>query len=110
MKLSEQFEIEIPKEKIVGYVLSPSHKIGSLKAAYFKSYGFTLEKYAQFISAIEKLVSENEIKEKVNKKHGVTFLVDGKIKTPKKKLISIRTVWIVEHKSKTARLITVYPK
>ncbi len=110
MKLSNQYEIEIPLEKVTGYVLSPTHKIGSLKAAYFRSHGFTAEKYFQFVAAIQRLVSKNEITTQVKKEYGVNFIVDGKIKTPKKKMINVRTVWIVEGKSKKARLVTVYPK
>ena len=110
MKLSDQFEIDIPEEKIVGYVLSRTHKLGSLKAAYFKSYGFTSEKSGLFISAIKKLIKENEVTERLTNKHGITYLVEGKIKSPQNKMLTIRTVWMVEHKSDIARLITVYPK
>lgn len=110
MKLTEKFTIEIPEKKIIGYVLSMSRKLGSHKANYFKSYGYTSKNSFEFTQAIKNLVDENEIVSEPQNKFGVSYVVDGKIKSPSKKMIVLRTAWIVEKKSKVARLITVFPK
>lgn len=110
MKLPEKFIIEIPENKIIGYALSPSHKLGSHKANYFKSYGFTVKNSFEFISGIKNIAQKNEIVSDVRNNFGVSYVVDGSIKSPSKKTVRLRTVWIVEHKSNVARLVTVFPK
>ncbi len=110
MKLPKLFTIQIPDEKISDYLLSKVHKLGSLKAAYFNSYGFTLENRNEFVSAITDLINEFEIINQTENEYGMLYVVDGSIKSPSKKIITLRTIWIVEHHTIIARLVTVYPK
>jgi hypothetical protein len=109
-KLTDNFLINIPDQKIIGYLLSSTHKLGSLKAAYFLSYGFTLSLSNEFIRAIKVVVENNVIISETKKEYGVIYLVDGPINSPNGKILLLRTVWIVEKGDKIARLVTVYPK
>lgn len=46
----------------------------------------------------------------VESEYGTRYSVDGLLETPDSRNPYIRTVWIIEKKSTTPRLITAHPK
>ncbi|MCY7409978.1 MAG: hypothetical protein LH473_06880 [Chitinophagales bacterium] len=56
MRLIEQYEIEIPEEKIVSYLLSSTHRIGNHKAEFFSKIGYSQTNWKEFNNAIIILV------------------------------------------------------
>ena len=67
MKLNEQFEIQIPDEKLISYLLSPTHRIGNHKAEFFERLGFNRENWKELKTNIRELAENNEARlQKVN--------------------------------------------
>lgn len=109
MNLAKLYEVNIPRKKITDYLLSSTHLLGKNKAAYFSKYGFYAENPEIFTAAIHQLVIEFDIQSVSENKYGKIYIVDGNLKTPSKKLMKARSVWIVLKNQETATLITIYP-
>ncbi len=109
MKLTNTNNLLIPKEKLIDYVLSKTHAIGKFKAKFFRSLGFDETNVSIFEKALSKIARSQEIVDVQSSSYGTKYIIDGEIKTPREKLVKVRTVWIVEKGQTKPRFITVYP-
>jgi hypothetical protein len=109
MYLHEIAEIYVPDRKITHYLLSETHPSGKEKAAFFSSFGFTIEEWDDLAEAIRSHVFLHEIADSQLRVEGKVYVVEGKIQTPDRRNPSVRTVWIVEIDSSIARFVTAYP-
>lgn len=109
MKLNEQFEIQIPDEKLVNYLLSPAHRIGNHKAEFFERYGYNRKNWKELKTRIIELAENNDARLQKENQFGRFFRVEGAIKAISGEMINLRTAWIVVPESKIARLVTAYP-
>ena len=51
----------IPESKIVDYLLSDKHRVGKSKAAFFKSFGFSHERWHELKDALYQHVLKNSL-------------------------------------------------
>ncbi len=89
MKLPLVDEAEVPRAKIVLYLLDLNHRAGKSKARFFAGHGYVTEHWQELAEAC--LVVE-----------GPLTLRDGVV-------AQIRSVWFIESSERAARLATAYP-
>lgn len=99
----------VAPQKLSDYLLNVHHPEGMGKAIWFHTLGYnasnpqTLER--DLLSVVQ---SSNDYLEKPSS-HGMKYIVDGTITTPKGRQVSVTTVWIVDIDRDELRLVTAYP-
>lgn len=109
MKLPHRKNAYIPKEKLTDYILSETHADGKLKAKLFRKFGFNETNVSLLEKSLLNIAYKQEVKDIVESIHGTKYVIDGKIKTPRGKILKIRTVWILEPNKNAPRFVTTYP-
>lgn len=109
MKLPNVKRVEIPKEKITGYLLSVTHRDGRHKAAFFMAHGFSVEDWETLAKALRRHAAENEVAKTEQTPFGTRYVVEGPFQTPDGRNPMVRVVWFVERGATTPRLATAYP-
>lgn len=109
MKLPYHNKAFIEIEKLTEYILSETHLIGRLKAKFFRKYGFNETNISALEKALLKIAISEEVKSASISSYGTKYILEGNIKTPKQKIIKLRTVWIIEVNQRKPRFVTAYP-
>ncbi len=109
MKLPYRKKAYIQEEKLTEYILSETHTVGRLKAKFFRSAGFNESNVPSLKEELLTITRTQEIKEVKTSEYGKKYIIDGKIKAPKGRLLKVTTVWIIETGKKSPRFVTTYP-
>ncbi|KKQ75411.1 MAG: hypothetical protein US96_C0011G0009 [Candidatus Woesebacteria bacterium GW2011_GWB1_38_5b] len=109
MKLSNSKNVSISKNKLINYLLSETHPVGSSKAKFFRKLGFNNSNVDILIESFTDIAQSNEIKESRKLPYGTNYVVNGIIDSPSGKKVKISTVWFVEKEEGNPRFITAYP-
>ncbi len=99
----------VPREKIVGYLLSPIHPAGRGKAAFFARCGFTVAAWRALATALLRHAQEHAVVKVESTPFGSKFVIEGSLETPSGSAPSIRAVWFVNRGEETPRFVTAYP-
>jgi hypothetical protein len=100
----------VDREKITEYLLNAAHPDNGGKAAFFADLGFTRPDWQTLANALRDLAAFSAVISSMESAHGMKYIVDGQIKTPRGKSPTVRTVWIIDLGSNVPRLITAYPR
>ena len=109
MKLPNGDQAVVPLTKLSGYLLSESHSVGTSKARFFRSIGFTEVNVASLKQELSRIARLEDVQEVIATPYGSKYIVDGKLQAPSGKSISIRTIWILEEGRVEPRFVTAYP-
>ena len=109
MRLQNSEQLQIDREKIVDYLLSPTHPDGQAKAEFFGRFGFRREQWEVFASALRVHGVSHPIAKTVESPHGTRYSVDGEMESPDGRNPRVRSVWMLETDSQRPRLITAHP-
>ena len=109
MKLPNGQRAVVSREKVVAYLLSPSHPAGMSKAAFFRRFGFDAEWWTGLERALLSHVLMNEVVETETTAYGIKYTVDGPLETPDGRNPLVRSVWQIDRGSEAPRLITARP-
>jgi hypothetical protein len=109
VKLVLANEAEVPKAKIVLYLLNPEHRRGKSKARFFVSRGFEAENWQNMASALRRHAAENEIAKEETTPLGVRTVVEGAMAMPNGTLAEVRSIWFIERGERIPRFVTAYP-
>jgi hypothetical protein len=109
MRLPNAGSVRIDKEKIVEYLLSPTHRYGASKARFFMQFGFERGDWQALAAAIREHARTNCEVTRKETPFGPRFEVDGVLETPSGQSPRLRTVWQMDEGESSARLITAYP-
>ena len=99
----------MPGRKITHYLLSATHRDGQHKAAFFRSFGFTLEAWEELAAALSNHARNYEIVEIVPTPFGRNFVIEGALPAPDCRAPNVRAVWFIANGEETATLATAYP-
>ena len=110
MRLPYGDEAVVPLRKLTEYLLSESHPTGSSKAAFFRNLGFDEAGVSLFEDGLLAIARGGDVIEVVPSPHGIKYVVDGGIQTPRGTAAVVRTIWIVESDQRRPRFVTAYPK
>lgn len=109
MKLPLVDEAEVPRAKIVLYLLNPEHRAGKGKARFFASHGFTLDDWQNLADALRLHAREHEITTEETTPLGVRFVVEGDMTMHDGAIARVRAVWFIERGERRPRFVTAYP-
>lgn len=104
-------DVRIERQKILDYLLSPTHPIGQYKAEFFQALGYhqliwrTLERDIRGLLAAERRLSHAG-----DTGHGVKYTVSGLLAGPNGRTARVLTVWIVDPVHNVLRFVTAYPE
>jgi len=109
VKLPNRDKAIISRNKLVKYLLSETHPVGSTKARFFRGVGFNETNIDKLEDGLLKIAKSNEVKEIRNFKFGTNYAIKGAIKTPSGKTVTITSVWFVKAASSGPSFVTAYP-
>jgi hypothetical protein len=109
MKLPLLNEAEVPRAKIVFYLLDPNHRSGKSKARFFAGHGYATERWQELAGALRTHASQNEVVKQETTPLGVRLVVEGPLTLCDGVVAQIRSVWFIESGERAARLVTAYP-
>ncbi|MGO8765393.1 MAG: DUF6883 domain-containing protein [Limisphaerales bacterium] len=109
MKLPNADKLVIEREKIVDYLLNPTHRFGASKARFFDRFGFESEHWQQLAEALRLHGQTHEVKCVRETGFGPRFQVEGKLNAPDGRSPRVRSVWQHDYGAVAPRLITAYP-
>jgi hypothetical protein len=109
MKLPNAHVARVEYEKIVEYLLNPTHRYGATKARFFTGFGFRIDDWGTLARALHEHGQRYEVSSERETGFGPRYEVDGPLQTPDGRTPRVRTVWQVDHGHVAPRLITAYP-
>ncbi len=105
MTLPNRNKAYIPSAKLHHYLLSPTHAAGQNKAQFFRQLGFRKAN----VELLETELLSIAQTQKTSSPFGVKYGIDGFLQTPSGNVVSVRTIWVVEHNEYHPRFVTAYP-
>ena len=109
MKLPYRDKVIIPRNKLVKYLLSETHPVGSTKARFFHGLGFNDTNVDELEKALLKIARANDVKNERRFEYGINYVINGTIETPSGKIVMITSVWFVSNAKNRPRFVTAYP-
>ena len=109
MRLPGAERAVVPATKIVNYLLSPTHRAGKSKAAFFTAFGFSVDQWQVLAAALRRHVLENDVCEQAQSAFGIRHVVDGSLRAPDGSILNIRSVWFIDLGGSAPRFVTAYP-
>jgi len=109
MKLPACELADVPRVKIVDYLLSPVHPAGRGKAAFFRRVGFSPKAWAVLADALKGHAAKNDVRKREDSPFGTRYTVEGPLRSPDGRDPAVRSVWFVEKDGTEPRLVTAYP-
>jgi hypothetical protein len=109
MKLPQFEQAIIPQRKLTEYLLSRMHRDGRNKAAFFASFGFTLEAWEMLADALQRHAAEHDVVAMEVTPFGARYTVAGALRAPDGQMPLVRVVWFIETGEIAPRLVTAYP-
>ncbi|MEM9480200.1 MAG: DUF6883 domain-containing protein [Verrucomicrobiota bacterium] len=100
---------EVPKSKIVDYLLCLGHNEGGPKARFFLGWGFTVEEWTVLAIALTRQANENAYNESIEGNHGTKYTVVAPLESPNGTTPDVKSVWMIAKGTKHPRLISSYP-
>ena len=101
-------EANVEEIKVRGYLLNPKHRQNGGKAAFFRSFGFEIGRWAMMRDTLLQHAVANQISGTSLSSHGTKYTVHCSIETPDGRDPCVTTVWIIEG-NRPPRLVTSYP-
>ncbi len=110
MKLPFAESAEVPRSKIVEYLLSEMSEAGKSKARFLLRFGFTVSLWEVLAAALKEHAQRYEVASiEIDPDRGTRYRLDGRLPTPDGRNPEMCTVWQIDTNSETPRFITAYP-
>jgi hypothetical protein len=109
MKLPLVNEAEVPRAKIVLYLLNPDHRSCKSKARFFAGHGYATERWQELAAVLHIHARENDVVKQETTPLGLRLVVEGPLTLRDGVVAQIRSVWFIESGERVPRLATAYP-
>lgn len=109
MKLPNRSVGVVPQSKLAGYLLSSSHPYGRHKAAFFTSFGFSLDLPEALAYALLEHANSYEVAAAEHTRFGTRYVVEGPLTAPDGRTPLVRVVWFIRNGEVVPILATAYP-
>ena len=109
MRVPNWQDAEVSEAKMTEYLLSPTHPIGRHKAAFFRSFGFSLGSWDVLSDALHCHIADYDIAEIQSNPYGTRYAVEGPLLSPDGRSPTVRSVWFVGTDELIPRFVTAYP-
>ena len=100
-------KIVVENRKVKDYLLNVAHSDAFGKANLFIRYGFRQDRPDDFINSVIAHAQNSQIVSEFKTPFGRKIIVEGNLETSIKKLLMIRSIWILSLESPL--LVTRYP-
>jgi hypothetical protein len=100
---------EIDEAKIVRYLLSPTHRAGRSKAAFFRKHGFTPESWQALAEALRYHAAAGAVTMAEKTPYGMRYVIDGPLAAPDGASLKVRSVWFISENKSVPRFATAHP-
>lgn len=97
VKLPKADKLVVEREKIVDYLLNPTHRFGGSKARFFDRFGFEPRHWQRLGEALRIHGQTCEVKRVRETSFGPRFEVEGKLDAPDGRSPRVRSVWQQDH-------------
>jgi len=108
VKLPRHDDVRIPDDKVVDYLLSPSHPVGRFKARLFAALGFRRDQPESFVAELRRIARSGDVSSQEDTPYGRKYTVEGILTGPLGSR-EVATVWFQEPSQESVRLLTVRP-
>jgi len=109
MKVPFVTEAELPRAKIVFYLLDPNHRSGKSNARFFAGHGYAADRWQELAEALRVHAAEIEVVKQETTPLGVRLAVESPLTMRNGEVAQIRSVWFIESGERAPRLATAYP-
>jgi hypothetical protein len=109
VKLPNYEKADVPRTKVIGYLLSLNHPDGHSKARFFARFGFSTESWETLAEALLRHAAEHEVTGVEASPFGTRYVIEGIISTPDGRAPLIRAVWFIETGEQIPKFVTAYP-
>ena len=109
MKLPHADRLQIPKAKVVQYLLSSTHRAGRGKARFFSAIGFQVDAWEAMAHALQQHAGENVVTLSEDTPFGTRYVIEGALIAPNGRQLQVRTVWFIDERGQVPRFVTAYP-
>jgi|ERR1043166_9015846 len=109
MELPNLSLAQVSREKIVDYLLSPTHKDGRHKHNFFIRFGFKTEAREELARSLRQHATDYEVTLQQQTLFGIRYVVEGKLHCPDGRRPLVRVVWFADSEDGVPRLVTAYP-
>jgi hypothetical protein len=96
-------------EKLVDYLLSPSHKDGRHKQQFFEAHGFSIERPGELADALIRHAATAVELADATTRFGRKWVLRGRLLAPDGREPVVQSVWIQPFDESNVRLVTAYP-
>jgi len=108
VKLPDGENAEVPRGKILNYLLSRSHPVGSAKARYFASRGYRVGAPDVLERDLRVVAAEGTVESTEETVWGTKYVVVGSLVAPDGDPLELATVWMRRAEDRPM-LVTAYP-
>ena len=109
MKLPNYEKANVPRSKVIDYLLSFNHPDGRSKARFFTGFGFSIESWETLAQALIYHAAEHDVIKVEASPFGTRYVIEGAISAPDGRAPHIRTIWFIEQGERIPRFVTAYP-
>jgi hypothetical protein len=96
--------------KLHGYLLSPSHPIGRLKAAFFRGLGYSSEDWRQLETDLRTQHLSADVTLDEQTPYGQKYSIRAILMGPSGRSADLVSVWFVRTGEEFPRFVTAYPE
>jgi hypothetical protein len=108
MKMPFSEAAYVPILKVTDYLLSETHPRGSIKAAWFRTYGFSSQKPEQLAQALT-AHANHDVWATEETPYGVKYSIKGTMACPNDQQANLLSLWIILKDTKIPTFVTGYP-
>ena len=108
MQLPHADDAVVPLEKVTEYLLNVAHPEGGGKAAFFRRYGFRVDKPDVLRAALLRLAREIDVRESTIA-FGLKYVGVGVLDGPNGRRARVMTVWMLRSGQPPPYFVTAYP-
>jgi len=108
MKMPYCSSANIAIEKITEYLLSLSHPRGSMKARWFNTLGYDIQKPNELVESLLSLACL-DVQASEETDYGTKYVIVGNITGPNGRSAKVKTIWILTVGNVAPKLVTAYP-
>jgi len=109
MNLPNRDKAVVPQKKVVGYLLSSSHRDGRGKAKFFTQFDFSVEAWEELAQALRQHTVDHEIAKLEESPFVTRYVIQGRIIAPDGRTPLIRSVWFIPAGETISQFVTAYP-
>ena len=99
----------IDPRKITHYLLAPNHERGSVKAEFFRRFGFSIADWPRLPEAFSDHLRANNYVSSRAHGSGHAYRVTGRLNTPDGRNPGVVVIWLIRFGESHPRLITAFP-